>query len=285
MSTTKIALVTGASSGFGQLTAARLAASGYRVFGTSRKPQTSSAPGVEMLVLDVCSDESVQACVAELLRRAGRLDLLVNNAGQAHASLAEETDPAQARDVLETNFWGAVRVINAVLPTLRKQRSGHIINVSSLAGLLGTPGQAFYSASKFALEGYSEALSIELHPFHIQVSLDRAGLLQHRPARVPGAFSPADSRLRQPALSHRDIGAAVDNPGRRPAGCRRGHRAGCRQQVAQAAHPRRFRCSLGAPAQGYRAERDVQRPDAQAFRSVMEINDESHHPQRRARRR
>ena len=175
MSNTKIALVTGASSGFGQLTAARLAASGYRVFGTSRKAQTSSAPGVEMLVLDVCSDESVQACVAELLQRAGRLDLLVNNAGQTHASLAEETDPAQARDVMETNFWGAVRVTNAVLPTMRKQRGGHIINVSSLAGLLGTPGQAFYSASKFALEGYSEALSIELQPFHIHVSLIEPG--------------------------------------------------------------------------------------------------------------
>ena len=106
MSNTRIALVTGASSGFGQLTAARLAASGYRVFGTSRKAQTSVAPSVEMLVLDVRSDESVQACVAELLQRAGRLDLLVNNAGQTHASLAEETDPAQARDVLETNFWG-----------------------------------------------------------------------------------------------------------------------------------------------------------------------------------
>ena len=175
MSNTKIALVTGASSGFGQLTAARLAVSGYRVFGTSRKEQTSSAPGVEMLVLDVRSDESVHACVAELLQRAGRIDLLVNNAGQTHASLAEETDPAQARDVLETNFWGAVRVTNAVLPTMRKQRGGHIINVSSLAGLLGTPGQAFYSASKFALEGYSEALSIELQPFNIHVSLIEPG--------------------------------------------------------------------------------------------------------------
>lgn len=175
MSTTKVALVTGASSGFGQLTAARLAASGYRVFGTSRKPQTSSAPGVEMLVLDVCSDESVQTCAAELLRRVDRLDVLVNNAGQTHASLAEETGLEQARDVLETNFWGAVRVINAILPAMRKQRGGHIINVSSLAGLLGTPGQAFYSASKFALEGYSEALSSELHPFHIQVSLIEPG--------------------------------------------------------------------------------------------------------------
>lgn len=175
MSNTKIALVTGASSGFGQLTAARLAVYGYRVFGTSRKAQTSSASSVEMLTLDVRSDELVQACVAELVQRAGRLDLLVNNAGQTHASLAEETDPAQARDVMETNFWGAVRVTNAVLPTMRKQRGGHIINVSSLAGLMGTPGQAFYSASKFALEGYSEALSIELQPFNIHVTLVEPG--------------------------------------------------------------------------------------------------------------
>ncbi len=270
MSNMRVALVTGASSGFGQLTAARLVASGYRVFGTSRDAQASSAPGVEMLVLDVRSEESVQACVAELLQRAGRLDLLVNNAGQTHASLAEETDPAQARDVLETNFWGAVRVTNAVLPTMRKQRSGHIINVSSLAGLLGTPGQAFYSASKFALEGYSEALSIELQPFHIHVSLIEPGFFNTGLHAVPGAFSPADSRLRQAALSHRDIGAAVDNPGRRPAGCRRGHRAGCRRHVAQAAHPRRFGCGLGAATQGHRAECDVHRPDAQAFWSVME---------------
>jgi NAD(P)-dependent dehydrogenase (short-subunit alcohol dehydrogenase family) len=175
MSHMKVALVTGASSGFGQLTAARLAASGYRVFGTSRKAQTASPSSVEMLVLDVRSDESVQACAAELLRRAGRIDLLVNNAGQTNASLAEETDPAQARDVLETNFWGAVRVTNAVLPIMRKQRGGHIINVSSLAGLLGTPGQAFYSASKFALEGYSEALSIELQSFNIHVTLVEPG--------------------------------------------------------------------------------------------------------------
>ena len=175
MSHMRVALVTGASSGFGQLTAARLVASGHRVFGTSRDAQASSAPGVAMLVLDVRSEESVQACVAELMQQAGRLDLLVNNAGQTHASLAEETDPAQARDVLETNFWGAVRVTNAVLPTMRKQLSGHIINVSSLAGLLGTPGQAFYSASKFALEGYSEALSIELQPFNIHVSLIEPG--------------------------------------------------------------------------------------------------------------
>lgn len=117
MSNTKVALVTGASSGFGQLTAARLVASGHRVFGTSRNAQASSAPGVEMLVLDVRCDESVQTCVAELLGRAGRLDVVVNNAGVAHASLAEETPLAEAQAILDTNFWGAVRVTNAVLPT------------------------------------------------------------------------------------------------------------------------------------------------------------------------
>jgi NAD(P)-dependent dehydrogenase (short-subunit alcohol dehydrogenase family) len=175
MSNMRVALVTGASSGFGQLTAARLVARGYRVFGTSRDAQASSAPGVEMLVLDVRSEESVQACVAELLGRAGRLDVAVNNAGVAHASLAEETTLAEAQAILDTNFWGVVRVTNAVLPTMRQQRGGHIINVSSLAGLLGTPGQAFYSASKFALEGYSEALSIELQPFNIHVSLVEPG--------------------------------------------------------------------------------------------------------------
>ena len=168
MSNTKIAPVTGASSGFGQLTAARLAVSGYRVFGTSRKAQTSSASGVEMLVLDVRSDESTQTCVAELMQRADRLDLLVNNAGQTHASLAEETDPAQARDVMETTS-GCSAVTNAGAhpdsewPHHQREFAG---------GATRPPGQAFYSASKFAvLEGYTEALSIELQPFHIHVTL------------------------------------------------------------------------------------------------------------------
>ena len=172
----KVALVTGASSGFGKLTAEQLAAEGYRVFGTSRKPRSHQA--IEMLQLDVQSDPSVEACMAELMTRARRIDLLVNNAGQIHASVIEETALAVARDVFETNFWGVARVTKAVLPVMRRQKSGHIINVGSLAGLIGVPGQGFYSASKFALEGYSETLAIELAPFGIRVSLVEPGFFR-----------------------------------------------------------------------------------------------------------
>ncbi len=99
----------------------------------------------------------------------------MNNAGQIHASMIEETSLEQAKEIFETNFWGIVRLTNAVLPIMRQQRSGHIINMSSVAGLIGAPGEGFYSASKFALEGYSEALSVELDPFNIQVSLVEPG--------------------------------------------------------------------------------------------------------------
>jgi len=175
MTTRKVALITGASSGFGKLTACRLAAKGYRVFGTSRKKHAAAPQGVEMLMLNVQSDQSVQSCIQLVLSCTERIDLLVNNAGQAHASVIEETSVEQAKDIVETNFWGVVRVTNAVLPVMRKQRSGRIINVCSLAGLLGVAGQGFYSASKFALEGYSESLSIEIEQFNIKVTLIEPG--------------------------------------------------------------------------------------------------------------
>lgn len=177
MAKEKVAWVTGASSGFGQLTAKELAKKGYRVFGTSRKHHPASSE-VEMLVLDVQSEQSVQSCVEQLLQQSDRIDLLVNNAGQTHASMIEETSLTQAQDVFETNFWGVVRVTNAILPIMRQQQSGHIINVSSLAGLVGAPGQGFYSASKFALEGYSETLSIELAQFNVKVSLIEPGFFK-----------------------------------------------------------------------------------------------------------
>jgi NAD(P)-dependent dehydrogenase (short-subunit alcohol dehydrogenase family) len=178
MSSPKIALVTGASSGFGQLTASSLADRGYRVFGTSRRAHPTPSNAIGMLLLDVRSDDSVRSCVEQLMAQVDRIDVLVNNAGQIHVSVVEETSLEQAKDILETNFWGAVRVTNAVLPIMRRQRHGHIINMSSLAGLIGIPGQAFYSASKFALEGYTEALSMEVEPFDILVSLIEPGFFK-----------------------------------------------------------------------------------------------------------
>jgi NAD(P)-dependent dehydrogenase (short-subunit alcohol dehydrogenase family) len=173
----KVALVTGASSGFGELTARLLAQSGFKVFGTSRRSGTIGG-GVEMIELDVTLQASVDACIQTVLTRSDTIDVLVNNAGQTHASLVEDTPIETALRVFDTNFWGVVRVTNAVLPTMRKQRSGLIINVSSLAGLVGVPGQGFYAASKHALEGYTETLQSELQQFDIRVSLVEPGFFR-----------------------------------------------------------------------------------------------------------
>ena len=133
-----------------------------------------------MLTLDVRSQDSVQVCVRTVLDSEGRIDALVNNAGTTHLSLAEETDVDEARAVFETNFFGIVRMTNAVLPVMRARKSGRIINVGSLAGLVAIPGQAFYTASKFALEGYSEALRYEVEPFGIHISLIEPGFYRTR---------------------------------------------------------------------------------------------------------
>src|SRR5258706_408993 len=173
-----VALATGAPPGIGFATAEALAGAGWRVFGTSRHADATGPRGVAMRVLDVQSDDSVAAGVGQVLAEAGRLDLLVNNAGLGHDSLIEETSPAQARYVLETNFWGVVRVTTAALPAMRQQRAGRIIVVGSLAGLIGAVGMAYYSASKFALEGWAEALSYEVEPFGVRVSLVEPGFFR-----------------------------------------------------------------------------------------------------------
>lgn len=162
--------MTGASSGFGAGTAARLAARGYRVFGTSRSG-AGGAPGVEMLPLDVDRDDSVRRCIAEALRRAGRLDAVVNNAGRAMVGACEETSAEEARALFETNVFGPMRVVAAVLPVMRAQRRGAIVNVGSLSGFIGVPFHGAYSASKHALAGYTEALRLEVQAFGVNVSL------------------------------------------------------------------------------------------------------------------
>src|SRR5438270_1470929 len=165
-----IALVTGASSGIGEATAARLALAGYKVYGTSRRKAPLGPRSFEMLALDVTSDESVEATVRDLVRVNGRIDLLVNNAGFSIAPAgAEESSMAQARSIFDTNFFGIVRMTRAVLPHMRRQGGGRIINIGSVLGFLPAPYMALYAATKHAIEGYSESLDHELRTRGIRV--------------------------------------------------------------------------------------------------------------------
>lgn len=170
-----VALVTGASSGIGLVTAKALAAAGYRVFGTSRKP-VADPQGITMLVCDVTDDASVQALVAEIVRLAGRLDLVVNNAGVGLLGAAEESSIAQAQRVFDVNLFGVARVVNAVLPLMRRQGGGRIVNMSSVLGLIPAPFNAYYSSTKHALEGYTESLDHEVRASGIRVVLVEPGV-------------------------------------------------------------------------------------------------------------
>jgi len=168
----KTALVTGASSGIGEATAQRLVTAGYRVFGTSRRGAAMGQRSFEMLPLDVTSDASVEAVIADVMRLTGRIDLLVNNAGFSIAPAgAEESSIEQARSIFETNFFGIVRMTRAVVPHMRRQGGGRIINIGSVLGFLPAPYMALYAATKHALEGYSESLDHELRTRGIRVSV------------------------------------------------------------------------------------------------------------------
>jgi NAD(P)-dependent dehydrogenase (short-subunit alcohol dehydrogenase family) len=167
-----IALVTGASSGIGAATAERLALAGYKVYGTSRRGAQATRRSFEMLSLDVTSDASVEAAVSEVMCLDGRIDLLVNNAGFGVAPAgAEESSIEQARAIFETNFFGIVRMTRAVVPHMRRQGSGRIVNVGSVLGLLPMPYMALYAATKHAIEGYSESLDHELRTRGIRISI------------------------------------------------------------------------------------------------------------------
>jgi NAD(P)-dependent dehydrogenase (short-subunit alcohol dehydrogenase family) len=168
----KTALVTGASSGIGEATAERLAMAGYKVYGTSRRAAKASQRSFELLPLDVTSDDSVEATVREVLRAEGRIDLLVNNAGFSIAPAgAEESSMEQARSIFETNFFGIVRMTRTVVPPMRRQGAGRIINIGSVLGFLPAPYMALYAATKHAVEGYSESLDHELRTRGIRVSV------------------------------------------------------------------------------------------------------------------
>ncbi len=166
----RVALVTGATGGIGKAAAQSLAKAGFRVFGTSRRAAASTS-GVTMIPCDVTNDQSVKQAVSEVLAATGRIDVVVNNAGRSLIGGAEESSIGQSKGLFDVNVFGVIRVTNAVLPTMRQQRSGRIINISSVAGFLPGPYTSLYNATKHAVEGYSESLDHELRSFGIHVSL------------------------------------------------------------------------------------------------------------------
>jgi NAD(P)-dependent dehydrogenase (short-subunit alcohol dehydrogenase family) len=198
-----IALVTGASSGIGKATAERLAIAGYTVYGTSRRAAQANQQPFAMLSLDVTRDESAAAAVEEVIRLEGRIDLLVNNAGFSVAPAgAEESSIEQAQAIFDTNFFGMIRMTRAVVPHMRRQGVGRIINISSVLGFLPMPYGALYAATKHAVEGYSESLDHELRTRGIRVSVIEPAYTK---TQFDANFLEPDSKLDE----YREIRAAL----------------------------------------------------------------------------
>ena len=184
--TAQIALITGSNSGIGLATSLYLARRGFTVWATMRNVEkagelrkaieTEKLP-IEIARLDVCDDESVQSAVAQVLQKSGRIDVVVNNAGYGLRGAVEEVSLDEWKRQFETNFFGVIRVTQAVLPQMRAQRSGAIVNISSVLGRLAIPFSGPYTASKFALEGLTETLRYELAPWNIKVILIEPGFI------------------------------------------------------------------------------------------------------------
>ena len=181
----KTCIVTGANSGIGRSTAITLAKNDYTVFATMRSLERGEklkgiAQELNLVIkaveLDVSDTDSVNQGINEILDQTDQIDILINNAGVGSNAVIEDVDIESDKSVFETNFWGVVRCIQAVLPTMRQQKSGHIIQVSSIAGRVGLPAQPIYSASKWALEGLSENLAHDLSSFGVRVSIIEPGV-------------------------------------------------------------------------------------------------------------
>lgn len=170
----QVILITGASSGFGKISAQMLSAQGHIVYGTSRKASEDQGK-VKMLLMDVTLSSSIRKGVQQILSAQGRIDVLINNAGMGIGGALELATEEEVSKQMNTNFFGVVNMCREVLPIMRKARKGKIINISSIGGVMGIPYQGFYSASKFAVEGYSEALALEVHPFGIKVCIVEPG--------------------------------------------------------------------------------------------------------------
>ena len=204
-----VVMITGASSGIGRACAIHLAQRGYHVIGTTRRSpsEVQAELGCEVerhelldvIELDVDVPEAVDRAVNDIVAREGRLDAVVNCAGVGIGGSIEDTDDEEAKAIFETNFFGTLRVCRAVLPVMRKQRSGTIVNFSSIGGRIGLPFQGLYSATKFAIEGLTEALWMEVHRFGIRVVLIE-----------PGDFATGFTDSRRPARAASENEAYAD---------------------------------------------------------------------------
>ena len=174
----KTAFITGTSTGIGKASAQHFARQGYRVYAGARNLQAvEEFPNLVAVKLDVDQDESVREAVQSVLREAGAIDVLVNNAGIGLSGPVERVPLDRVRAVFETNFYGAVRMMQAVLPSMRERRSGTVVNITSVMGHLTLGGHAFYAASKFALAAVSESLAIEVRPFGVRVAIIEPGVI------------------------------------------------------------------------------------------------------------
>ncbi len=192
----KVVLITGVSSGFGKAVSELLSTRGYIVYGLGRRIVEDLTGSIKILKADVTDVISVQKAVNTLLAREGRIDILINNAGMGISGSIEDSSHEEIHLQMSTNFMGYVNMIQSVLPTMRKHGEGTIVNISSIGGLMGLPYQGFYAASKFAVEGMSESLRMELLPYHIKVIVVQ-----------PGDFFTSFTANRKPVQTE-----AVDSP-------------------------------------------------------------------------
>jgi NAD(P)-dependent dehydrogenase (short-subunit alcohol dehydrogenase family) len=176
--TAKVVLITGASSGIGKEAARTLKKTGSVVYGAARRSEMMKdleSDGIRVLQLDLTDEDSVEACVKSIIEREGRIDILVNNAGYGSYGAIEDIPISEARRQFEVNLFGLARLTQAVLPSMRAKRFGRIVNVSSIAGKIYTPFGGWYHATKFALEGFSDCLRLEVEPFGINVVVVEPG--------------------------------------------------------------------------------------------------------------
>ena len=177
----KVAIITGASSGMGKSAAFELHQKGYKVYGMARRTEKMNdleARGIEVVPLDLTKDETIVNAVNTVLEKEGRIDVLINNAGYGSYGSVEEVPIAEAKRQFEVNIFGLARITQLVLPTMRKQKSGRIVNISSMGGKMYTPFGAWYHATKYALEGWSDCLRIEVKRFGIDVAIVEPGGIQ-----------------------------------------------------------------------------------------------------------